>query len=244
MVLPVQDEAERIVPVVREWLAMFEQLGVDATILVYDDGSSDDTWQRLHELADHPRVRLTRRRRRGHGPTILKGYRDAAVWADWVLQVEPDDERSAAIFPDMWDAREGADAVFGERLDRNQDLGYRLLTWATRATVRLLFGSRVQDVNTPYRLMLGDSLRGILPHIPDDAATPNLLIAAAFSLGPWALVEVEVPRQNHHRRRVARLSPSLVATAVRSFLQTLRFGATVNADELRDVPLARRSAEG
>jgi glycosyltransferase involved in cell wall biosynthesis len=244
MVLPVHDQEARVAATVREWLAMFQRLGVDATIVVIDDGSHDDTWDRLQEFADHPRVRLIRKRHTGHGPTVLRGYRDVAAWADWVFQAETDAERSADIFPDIWEARDGADAVFGERLDRNQDVAYRLLTWASRATVRVLFGARVHDVNMPYRLMRGDSLRGILPHIPDNAVTPNLLIAGAYSLGPWALVEVEVPRQARTGRAVSRLSPSLLAAAVRSFAQTLRFGATLDADELRDVPLARRSAEG
>jgi glycosyltransferase involved in cell wall biosynthesis len=168
----------------------------------------------------------------GHGPTILRGYRRALELGEWVFQCDSDDEMPAEHFAELWRRREDHDAVFGYRLGRAQDPVRRLVTWVSRGTVRALFGSRVRDVNTPYRLMRADSLGRILASVPDDTFAPNIMIAGGYSLGPWRVAEVPVPHRPRQTGSASLFRWGLLRAAVRSFGQTLRFRAGLDRRSL------------
>jgi glycosyltransferase involved in cell wall biosynthesis len=228
LVMPVYNEEECIVGVVGDWLATFERLGIDAAAMVLDDGSRDASWERLQVYADDPRVILETSPNSGHGPTILRGYRRALAMGDWVFQCDSDDEMSSEHFGEVWKLRENNDAVFGYRHGRAQDPVRCLVTWVSRGTVRVLFGDRVRDVNTPYRLMRTDSLGRILASVPDDTFAPNIMIAGGYSLGSWRVAEVAVPHRPRQTGSASLFRWGLLRAAVRSFGQTLRFRAKLD----------------
>jgi len=223
MVLPVYNEEACVVAVLDGWLKTFHGLGLDTVAIVLNDGSRDGTWQALQAFAADPRVVLIDKPNEGHGPTILRGYREAVTIGEWVFQCDSDDEMPPDRFPALWQARAGCDAVFGYRIGRAQDPARRALTWASRGTVRLLFGGRVRDVNTPYRLMRADSLREILNAVPADTFAPNVLIAGAYARGPWRTAEVAVPHRPRRTGSGSLVRWRLVKAAARSFVQAVRF---------------------
>ena len=140
MVLPVYNEADCIAAVLRAWIATFEGLGIDFGAIVLNDGSRDATWQQLQAFADDPRLELVDKPNGGHGPTILRGYREAVGAAEWAFQCDSDDEMPPDSFGELWQRREGHDAVFGYRSGRAQDFLRRVVTWASRGTVRRVRG--------------------------------------------------------------------------------------------------------
>ena len=78
LVMPVYNEAAAIGGVVRSWAAELDRLGIDYEMRVYDDGSRDQSAAVLEQLSNEvPRLLVTRHSNRGHGPTILRGYREA-----------------------------------------------------------------------------------------------------------------------------------------------------------------------
>ena len=242
LVLPVYNEAACIVAVVNDWVAACEHLGIDFTAIVIDDGSRDGTWEQLQTFAADPRVMLVTKPNEGHGPTILRGYREALAIGEWVFQCDSDDEMSPDHFGELWRLRENHDAVFGYRLGRTQEPARRVVTWGSRATTRMLFGSRVRDMNTPYRLMSATSLRGILNLVSGDSFAPNILIAGGYSLGPWRVAEVAVPSRPRRTGSASLLRWGLFRAALRSFWQTLRFRADIQSRLLTDLPGSDRSA--
>ncbi|MDX1385296.1 MAG: glycosyltransferase family 2 protein, partial [Thermoanaerobaculia bacterium] len=87
--LPVYNEAETLASVLDEWIAELTRLGIAFEIRAYDDGSTDGTAAILAEMAgSEPRLRVDRHENRGHGPTVLRGYREAT--AEWILQIDSD----------------------------------------------------------------------------------------------------------------------------------------------------------
>lgn len=223
LVMPVYNEEECIVDVLRSWVREFERLGIEFQAFVLDDGSRDGTADRLTEFAADARLNCVSKSNEGHGPTILRGYHEAVEAADWVFQCDSDDEMKPEHFERVWTLREECDAVFGYRVDRAQDPARSFITLVSRAVIGTLFGRRVRDVNTPFRLMRSEALSGILRSIPADTFAPNLLIAGGFSRGPWRIAECPVPHQPRQTGQVSLVKFGVLKAATRAFVQTLRY---------------------
>src|SRR5262245_48688060 len=118
--MPVYNEEATIRDVVIDWDRELDALDVGHEVRVYGDGSRDGTGR------ERPHVVAVHHPNRGHGPTILRGYREAR--GDWVFQVDSDDEMSPRSFPTVWARREDADLVLGYRDGRQSPLGRRIIT--------------------------------------------------------------------------------------------------------------------
>lgn len=221
VVMPAYNEEDAVGDVVGSWAKELDALGIDYEMRVYDDGSTDATGAVLRGLAARmPRVIAVSQANRGHGPTILGGYRQSR--GTWVFQTDSDGEIPAAGFADLWVRREEYDLLLGYRTGRRAPLGRRVVTRGCRLAVRALFGAAVRDVNTPYRLMRRSWLQLVLPRIPGDAFAPNVILTGLAGRGGLRIYEHAVP---YHARKTG--TGSLVALrlwrgAFRSLVETVR----------------------
>ena len=223
LVMPVYNEEECIVDVLEGWAREFERLGLNFHVFVLNDGSRDGTAAQLKHFAGDARFTCVDKPNEGHGPTILRGYRLAVESASWVFQCDSDDEMKPQYFERLWSLRDGHQAVFGYRHGRSQDPVRRILTWGSRAVIGLLFGTRVRDVNCPYRLMRASALSPLLGDIPGDTFAPNLLVAGAFSRSGVPLAEAPIPHEQRRTGKVSLVKLGILKAGVRSFWQTLRY---------------------
>ena len=222
VVMPVYNEAECIVDVVTSWLRALEAESLRFSLIVLNDGSSDATAEALQRFAKDSRVDLIHKRNSGHGPTILLGYRRAVGIANWVFQVDSDDEMAASEFPVMWRARPGYDAVIGVRYGRRQPVGRWIITRLSRGLVRLWYGGTVKDVNVPFRLVRADVLSLFVSLIPSDTFAPNVVISGALAGGPFRVANVRVAHRDRRTGQVSIVRWKLWKGALRSALQTIR----------------------
>jgi len=223
VVMPVYNEEECIAAVVRSWRDQLSAMELDFKILVLNDGSKDGTQKALETFADDERVSIVNKQNSGHGPTILRGYRIAVEEAEWVFQVDSDDEMKPDHFPKMWGKREKYDALFGVRAHREQDPARKLLSGGSRVVVKTLFGRGVRDVNTPYRLMRAQKLRPIVQAIPDDTFAPNVIISGVFSKNRRRVTNMLVPHENRKTGTGSLTSSKVWKVAFKSLIQTLSF---------------------
>ena len=227
VVMPVYNEEACIANVVCSWRAMFSQAGLTFRILVLNDGSKDGTQSALSVFIGDDCVEVINKANSGHGPTILLGYKKAVEIADWVFQCDSDDEMKPDSFPELWRRREACDALFGIRTGRQQSLARKLISACSRATVRLLFGSGVVDVNVPYRLIRASLLLRILPQIPPDTFAPNVIISGAVARGGVRLYNHPVPHEGRKTGTVSIVKWRLWRVTFRAFWQTLRCRPTI-----------------
>ena len=220
LVMPAYNEEATIGDVVVGWDDALGALDVPYELRIYDDGSRDATGPLLERVArERPRVVAVRQANAGHGPTILRGYHEAR--GEWVFQVDSDDEMRPEAFPALWSRRDGADLVLGYRTGRSAPIGRRIITAIAGSTVRLLFGRRVHDVNTPFRLYRRSALTRLLAMVPAETFAPNVILTGLALRAGLRVVEVPVP---HHIRRAGTSSIvrwRLWRAAARSFAQTL-----------------------
>jgi dolichol-phosphate mannosyltransferase len=220
VVMPVHNEVDAIRAVIDEWTRELARLGIDYEMLVFDDGSNDGTARVLGELAHrHPCLFVHRHANKGHGPTVLRGYREAR--GEWVLQVDSDGEIPASAFEDLWTRREACDFLIGRRTERAAPLIRRVVTAASRLSVRALFGSGIHDVNAPYRLMRGRALRSLTPALPGDVFAPNVILTGLALRRGLRVCERPVPHvgRRHGQGSLGRLR--VLRVAMRAFRETV-----------------------
>ncbi|WP_426565406.1 glycosyltransferase family 2 protein [Angustibacter sp. McL0619] len=183
IVMPAHNEGECIRQVVAEWLAVLDALGLTqrsmGRIIVVNDSSTDDTSQTLTELeATDSRVSHVDQACGGHGAAVLHGYRLALQsGAQFVFQVDSDNEFDPGDFASLWPHRHGFGFVFGLRVHRSSPRHRRLISLCLRFLLLLIFQVRTPDANVPYRLMDRGHLAFALQHIPTDVFIPNVFMS-------------------------------------------------------------------
>lgn len=221
VVIPVFCEAGHIGDVLKGWRSTLDTLGVDHVLRACDDGSSDGTLEILERLAQQDaRIQVEAHENRGHGPTILEGYRRAR--SAWVLQVDSDGEIAPDHFGELWRQREGYDLLLGCRRRPSQPPTRRLTSAVSRLAVRTLFGGGIHDVNSPYRLMRGPALQRLLPRIPADAFAPNVILSGLAIRHGLRVLEHDVPVRARAAGTSSLRGRRLWRGAWRSFGETLR----------------------
>jgi glycosyltransferase involved in cell wall biosynthesis len=220
IVMPVYNEDAVIAEVVTAWIQELERLGIDYEFLVYDDGSGDETGRILERLAWQQRgLMVTRKANSGHGPTILRGYREAI--GEWVFQVDSDNEMGSEHFASLWKQRDDYDLLIGCRHHRDSPLARRFITAMSRAAMWTLFGRAMTDVNAPYRLIRRSSLVAIISMIPDDTFAPNVIVSGLAAGSGLRVREVLVPHRGRRTGTGSIVRWRLWQAAVRALGQTV-----------------------
>lgn len=126
VVVPVLNEAANLQHLVGRLSSTLDTLGTTWELVFVDDGSIDDTLDKLKELnAADPRIKaVSLSRNFGKEIALAAGLRyakgDAAILMDADLQHPPE---MLAQFVARW--REGYQVVYGQRLDRTTDTALR-----------------------------------------------------------------------------------------------------------------------
>ena len=156
VIVPVYNERNTVVEVVRRMRAVELPDGIEREIIVIDDGSSDGTRDVLRQLGDSTVRILVHEDNRGKGAAVRTGL--ALATGDYVLIQDADLEYD----PDDWPRlitpvmRGRARVVYGSRFTgerRNMLLlhwiGNRVLSLVTN----ILFNSTLSDMETCYKLV-------------------------------------------------------------------------------------------
>jgi dolichol-phosphate mannosyltransferase len=133
VVIPVRNEAGVVGALVDRLFPMLAALGEPWEMIVVDDGSTDDTWERLRAVrAGHPQVRLLRFSRNfGQQAAITAGLDQARGAA--VVVMDADLQDPPELIPEfvrLW--RAGSEIVYGVRATRQE-------TFARRALYRIFY---------------------------------------------------------------------------------------------------------
>jgi dolichol-phosphate mannosyltransferase len=166
VVVPVYNEEKTVAQV----LNALSQVSLDMEVVVVDDASTDRTWEILQELRQQEPFNSYRfvrhERNQGKGAGLRTGF--AMVSGDLVTVQDADMEYDPQDLPSLvrkWEEVRQAGhqkvAVYGYRNLSGQKLttrwGNRFLTSVTN----VLFGSRIHDMETCYKLIPGEIARAL-----------------------------------------------------------------------------------
>ncbi len=182
VVVPAYNESDNIEALVEDWYPIVQShAGAGGSrLVVIDDGSTDDTYAKLVSLAaDRPLLQPLTKPNGGHGPTLIYGYRYAIEkGADWVFQTDSDGQTLPSEFVGFWDDRDGYDAIFGVRSNRQDGWQRKVVERVLCLVLRAAFGVRVPDANAPFRLMRSSFLERHLSRMSEDFNLPNAVLVA------------------------------------------------------------------
>lgn len=136
-------------------------------LIIVDDGSSDGTQNKLKNYSDDSTMVIhSSRINFGKGTAIRIGL--TYVTGDIVLVQDGDLEYDPADYPALLEPiiRGEAKVVYGSRFMKQTRIsGMRFANWLAnmilRITVNILFGARITDEATAYKVFSRDVLRGV-----------------------------------------------------------------------------------
>ena len=222
VVMPVYNEAECICYVLDDWTKELDRLSITYRLIVLNDGSKDNTAEVLLKYSNNPHMNIINKKNSGHGPTILQGYGIAVQDAQWVFQVDSDNEIKAKQFKKLWTVREKHDAVIGVRDGRQQPLSRKIISAVSRLVVRVFYGPGVTDVNCPFRLMRAEVLKQITQKIPPNTFAPNVAVSGFFALRKDSVLNQTIPHVNRQTGEVSIKKWKLLKAAIKSFVQVIK----------------------
>lgn len=158
VIVPVFNEAETIEQIV----ARVRSIPLAHELVLVDDFSSDGSREMLDAMADEPDIQVLHHQiNRGKGVAVATGLKvatgDVVVIQDADLEYDPQD------FARMLEPILAGEAkvVYGVRdlgsQRRIMRFGNRLLSWITN----LLYGSRLRDMETCYKMMTREVFEGL-----------------------------------------------------------------------------------
>ncbi|MBG01059.1 MAG: hypothetical protein CL470_02170 [Acidimicrobiaceae bacterium] len=222
VVIPVYNEQENIKSCVDTWSSVLSSLEISYKLIILNDGSWDETERVLSELPRVESITIIHKRNEGHGPTILQGYIHATETAEWVLQVDSDNEIPAEVFRNFWNSRHGQEAVLGFRTDRQQSFVRGIISRVAKSITGPLYNCHLKDVNIPFRLIRCDVLAPIIARIPRNTFAPNIIISGALSRIGATITELPVPFQPRTHGAASLNDISASTNAIRAFFQVTR----------------------
>jgi dolichol-phosphate mannosyltransferase len=156
IVVPALNEEDNVQPLVDEIRKTIIDAGIDAELIVVDDGSTDDTLARLIALAkQYPWVRpMHRDKALGQSAAMQAGIQ--ASRGKYVATLDADLQNDPADLPAMLDVmRAGeADMVQGDRSANRRDTVVRRITsWVGRTARSTILGDGIRDTGCTTRVV-------------------------------------------------------------------------------------------
>jgi glycosyltransferase involved in cell wall biosynthesis len=167
VIMPAHNEGRHIIPSIKETMHTFNEFGCDYEIIIIDDGSTDDTYEKIKEMAaDFTNVSAKRNRRNfGKGRALKKAFRyatgDYVVFLDADLDLHP---RQVKILFEAMKNNE-TDVVIGSKRHPESEINYplsrKIISSGYYYFIKILFGLPVRDTQTGLKLFKWQVLKDV-----------------------------------------------------------------------------------
>lgn len=202
IVIPCYNEQEVLPITSGEFLAEItllvekKKIHPDSRILFVDDGSKDDTWRIISELAgkDAHFCGIRQSRNRGHQNAVLAGLMEAKDRCDITISIDCDGQDDIGAMESMVDAyMEGAEVVYGVRSKRETDTFFKRFTAESFYKLMAAMGVETVYNHADYRLISKKVLEAFA-----DFKEVNLFLRGMIPLVGFASTSVYYER--HERK--------------------------------------------
>lgn len=164
VVLPAFNEREIIGSALSELKDLVHRHGLEADIIVVDDGSTDDT----SEIALQAGVRVLRHHsNRGYGAALKTGI--LAAKYEYVAIADADGTYPFHYLPQMIEELDNADMVVGARTGKSVHIPWVRLPakWILNRLANYVSGASIPDINSGLRVFRRPTVLQYFPILPD-----------------------------------------------------------------------------
>ena len=129
------------------------KISPDSRVLFVNDGSKDDTWKIICDLAarDPHYLGICQSRNRGHQNAVLAGLMEAKDRCDITISIDCDGQDDMDAMVDAY--RDGCEVVYGVRSKRDTDTFFKRFTAESFYKLLNAMGAEVVFNHADYRLM-------------------------------------------------------------------------------------------
>ena len=221
VIIPTFNEEGSIKNVIETWMDTIAGLDLKFSINIYDGGSKDNTLEILETLRKKYSNLNVSVIPLLHGPSILKGYCENKD-ANWIFQMDGDNEISADEFPAFWNLTTNHDFIIGRRSGRKGPITRQIVSRIAYILLNLLFGSEMKDVNCPYRLMRSSSFHKCFTSMKKNMLSPNLVITGFAAFKALKTIEIDVDYKFRETGKAIDKT-KLLKIAIKSFWQVISY---------------------
>ena len=168
IVIPCYNE-EKVLPITSgmflekiNTLAAAGKISPESRVLFVNDGSKDNTWNIITELAakDEHYIGISQSRNRGHQNAVLAGLMEAKDKCDITISIDCDGQDDINAMDEMVDAyREGCEVVYGVRSRRDTDTFFKRFTAEGFYHLMNFLGADIVFNHADYRLISSRALQ-------------------------------------------------------------------------------------
>jgi glycosyltransferase involved in cell wall biosynthesis len=176
IVIPAYNEA-RSLPAVLDALRA-GAAGTGVTVIVVDDGSSDETAKIARE---HGATVLRHTRNLGYGAALKTGIRASVT--PFVATMDADGQHTIAALSSLWSERQDADMVVGARSGLHAPLWRMPGKWMLGIMAQYLSKQPIPDLNSGLRVYRRDVLERYLHLCPSGFSMTTTITLAMLSRG-------------------------------------------------------------
>lgn len=214
VVVPFYNESENILEVLGELRASLP----DAEIIAVDDGSNDDTWQRIQQLEGVRALRFVKNQ--GQSAAIYHGLHAASQ--PIVGMMDGDGQNDPANFKLLLAemAKGRADVVCGFRANRRDTWSRRIASRSANAIRRAFLDDGVRDTGCSQKVFRREAVALLVPF-----RGLHRYLPAIFKQAGLILVEVPV---NHRPRRAGVSKYSNLTRAIHGIYDLIGVGWLLN----------------
>lgn len=197
VIIPVYNEGDNVLPLVRELQGALKGTLLNYEIVLVDDASTDGTWEKIVSARQlNSRVRgLRHSRNAGQSAALWTGIQNSS--APLIATLDGDLQNDPADLPKLIEALAEADFVCGVRVKRKDNFIRRISSKVARHARRMALGVDFRDTGCALRVFRRSVLDGIFPFNGLHRFLPVLVHG-----GGWRTREVAI----NHRPRVAGVS--------------------------------------
>lgn len=168
IVIPCYNEQEVLPITAPQFLAKINQLAAeglisgDSRMMFVNDGSKDDTWNIIQQLADQDEhyIGIAQSRNRGHQNAVLAGLMEAKDMCDITISIDCDGQDDINAMDEMVKAYlEGCEIVYGVRSKRDTDTFFKRFTAESFYKLLNSMGAEVVYNHADYRLISSRALQ-------------------------------------------------------------------------------------
>jgi glycosyltransferase involved in cell wall biosynthesis len=132
------------------------RIAENSRIMFVDDGSRDDTWNIITEMAEREEhvIGIRQSRNRGHQKAVLAGLMEAKDVFDITISIDCDGQDDIRAMGEMVDAyHDGCEIVYGVRSSRDTDTFFKRFTADSFYRFMNALGAEVVFNHADYRLL-------------------------------------------------------------------------------------------
>ncbi len=201
----------------RQAVQVGEEYGIDYEVLVVDDGSRDDSAEKVRRgSAKNPRVKLIQHEsNRGYGAALRTGLSSATK--DLIFLTDGDNQFQLSDIEKLFSKIDGCDVVAGFRIVR-QDKAYRRLQGFLWTQLnRALFQLPVRDVDCAFKLFRRNCLVDL--KLESNQLLIHAEILARLKKKGCRIEEIGIP---HHPRRAGQANATHPSRILKTFGELFR----------------------